>query len=253
MRASMRCRLGLVLLAVGAVPAPLRAQRGAGGEKRVDQPAPLQFEYMGPESAGRIAAVAGVQGDASTYYLGAASGGVWKTTDAGQTFAPVFDGQPVQAIGALAVAPSDPQVVWAGTGEAWAIRDADIMGDGVYKSTDGGVTWKHMGLKETGRIGRILVDPRDADVVYVCALGRTTGPQQERGVYRTRDGGKTWDRVLFVDPEHGLLGAGDGRERPRRAVRRHVAGRDAHVGDAVGRAGQRRLRDARRRRPLDST
>src|SRR5213076_1956948 len=98
---------------------------------------PFRFEYVGPPSAGRIASVAGVPGDPSAYYAGAASGGIWKTTDSGQTFTP---------IGALAVAASDPKIVWAGTGEAWAIRDADIMGDGVYKSTDGGATWTHLGL-----------------------------------------------------------------------------------------------------------
>ena len=112
----------------------------------------------------------------------------------------------MQAIGALAVAPSDPMTIWAGTGEAWAIRDADVMGDGVYKSTDGGATWTHMGLAETGRIGRIIIHPTDPDIVFVCALGRTTGPQQERGVYRTTDGGATWQRVLFVDPNTGCSG-----------------------------------------------
>ncbi|HEY6783668.1 MAG TPA: hypothetical protein VI159_01890, partial [Gemmatimonadales bacterium] len=108
--------------------------------------------------------------------------------------------------GALAVAPSNPKIVWAGTGEAWAIRDADIMGDGVYKSTDGGVTWTHVGLAETGRIGRIIIHPTNPDIVFVCALGRTTGPQPERGVYRTTDGGQTWQRVLFVNPNTGCSG-----------------------------------------------
>ncbi|HEY7177109.1 MAG TPA: hypothetical protein VH442_19515, partial [Micromonosporaceae bacterium] len=96
--------------------------------------------------------------------------------------------------------------MWAGTGEAWAIRDSDVMGDGMYKSTDAGATWTHMGLDETGRIGKILIDPTNADVVYACALGRTTGPQQERGVYRTSDGGKTWTRALFADPNTGCSG-----------------------------------------------
>jgi photosystem II stability/assembly factor-like uncharacterized protein len=147
-----------------------------------------------------------VPGDPSTYYLGSASGGIWKTTDFGETFTPIFDDAPVQAVGALAVAPTDPSIVWAGTGEAWAIRDADIMGDGVYKSTDGGATWTHMGLAETGRVGRILIDPRDSDIVFVCALGRATGPQPERGVFRTRDGGSTWQQVLFVDEDTGCSG-----------------------------------------------
>ncbi len=194
---------------IGALATLLAFATGASAQMRRDTlppPPALHFAYVGPPSAGRIAAVAGIPGDPSTYYAGAASGGIWKTTDSGQTFAPIFDDEPVQAVGALAVAPSDPKIVWAGTGEAWAIRDADIMGDGVYKSTDGGATWTHMGLTETGRIGRIVVHPHNPDIVFVCALGRTTGPQQERGVYRTTDGGKTWQRVLFVDPNTGCSG-----------------------------------------------
>lgn len=145
-------------------------------------------------------------GDSLTYYFGAASGGVWKSTDGGQSSVPVFDAQPVQAIGALAVAPSDPRIVWAGTGEAWAIRDADVMGDGIYKSTDAGRTWTHMGLPESGRIGRIVIHPTNPDIVFACVLGRATGPQEERGVYRTRDGGQSWERVLFVNPNTGCSG-----------------------------------------------
>lgn len=197
--------LPLVLLLSLATTAPMSAQ-GFRGQPRPSQPDSLRWEYMGPPSSGRIAAIAGIPGDPTTYYLGAASGGIWKTTDTGETFTPIFDDQDVQAIGALAVAPSDPQVVWAGTGEAWAVRDADIGGDGIYKSTDGGATWTHMGLEKTGRIGRIIVHPTDPDVVYACALGRTTGPQEERGVFRTRDGGQSWDRVLFVDEDTGCSG-----------------------------------------------
>ena len=152
------------------------------------------------------ASASGVSGDPSTYYAGAASGGVWKSTDGGAHFAPVFDSQPVQAIGALAVSTSDPNIVWVGTGEAWAIRDSDMMGDGVYKSTDAGRTWTHMGLDETGRIARIVIHPTDPDIVYVCAAGRLTGPQQERGVFKTTDGGKTWTQSLFVDPNTGCSG-----------------------------------------------
>ena len=179
---------------------------GFGAPAPLGPPSPLQFRYMGPAAAGRIASVAGVPGDPNTYYLGAASGGVWKSTDAGKTFVPVFDNEPVMAIGALAVAPTDPKQVWAGTGEAWVIRDSDIMGDGIYKSTDGGTSWTHMGLDNTGRIGRVIVDPTNADVVYACAIGRVTGPQQERGVFKTTDGGTTWKRVLFVDPNTGCSG-----------------------------------------------
>lgn len=165
-----------------------------------------QFRFMGPAVGNRISAAAGIPGDPTVYYAGAASGGVWKSTDSGRTFAPVFDGQPVMAIGSLAVARSNHNIVWAGTGEAWAIRDSDMMGDGVYKSTDAGATWTNMGLRDTGRIGRIAVNPTDPDNVFVCAAGRMTGPQEERGVFRTTDGGKTWTRSLFVDPDTGCSG-----------------------------------------------
>ena len=198
----MRSALFLTMV----LPMSLFAQQRRDSTKAPPPQNPFRFEYVGPLSAGRIASGAGVPGDPSVYYAGAASGGIWKTTDSGQTFTPIFDHQPVQAIGALAVSPSDPKIVWAGTGEAWAIRDADVMGDGVYKSSDSGATWTHMGLTETGRIGRILIHPTNPDIVFVCALGRTTGPQQERGVYRTTDGGKTWQRVLFVNPNTGCSG-----------------------------------------------
>jgi photosystem II stability/assembly factor-like uncharacterized protein len=198
------------LLLAFALPAlqagALAAQEAPSDAPKAHRPGPLAFQYLGPDDGGRIIAAAGVPGSRDVFYLGAASGGVWKTTDGGKTFAPVFDDQPVQSVGALAVAPSDPDVVWAGTGEAFAIRDADMMGDGVYRSTDGGATWTHMGLTGTGRIGRIVIHPTNPDIVYVCALGRTTGDQPERGVFRTTDGGKSWNRVLFVDPGTGCSG-----------------------------------------------
>ena len=190
----------LALAAAGAVAGPALAQRGGGGGDA------FRFRFVGPTQGNRVASVAGVPGDMTTYYAGAASGGVWKSTDGGNHWDPIFDNEPVAAIGALAVSPSDPNIVWAGTGEAWAIRDIDVMGDGVYKSTDAGKTWTHMGLVETGRIGRMIVIPTNPDIVYVCAAGRLTGPQQERGVYHTTDGGKTWARSLFVDPNTGCSG-----------------------------------------------
>ncbi len=183
--------------------------------RRGDFPNDFAFRFLGPAVGNRVSAVAGIPGDPSTWYAGAASGGVWKSTDGGNRWTPIFDEEPVAAIGALAVAPSDKNVVWVGTGEAWAIRDIDVTGDGVYKSTDAGKTWQHMGLDQTGRIGRIVVDPQDPERVYVCALGRLSGPQQERGVYRSSDGGKTWDRVLFVDENTGCSGLGIDPQNPR--------------------------------------
>ncbi|HTS27372.1 MAG TPA: YCF48-related protein [Bryobacteraceae bacterium] len=194
----------LLLLAAALLASPVMAQRrGAGGGA---PPQDLQFRFMGPAVGNRISAAVGIPGDPTTYYAGAASGGVWKSTDSGRTWAPVFDAQSAQAIGALALSVTDPRQVWAGTGEAWAIRDSDMMGDGVYKSTDAGHTWTNMGLRETGRIGRIIVHPTNPDIVYVCAAGRLSGPQQERGVFKTADGGKTWQRSLFVDPNTGCSG-----------------------------------------------
>jgi hypothetical protein len=180
--------------------------RGGGGGAQVQPVDPLKFRYMGPAPAGRIASVVGVPGDPTTYYLGNASGGVWKSTDSGATFVPVFDDMPVQAIGALALSASDPNQVWAGTGEGWVIRPSDVMGDGIYKSIDAGKTWAHMGLRETGRIGRVIVHPTDPNIVYACAVGRANGPQQERGVFKTVDAGKTWTHSLFVNQDTGCSG-----------------------------------------------
>jgi len=178
-------------------------------------PNDFAFRFLGPAAGNRVSAVAGIPGDASTWYAGAASGGIWKSTDGGNDWKPIFDHEPVAAIGALAVAPSDRNVVWAGTGEAWAIRDIDVTGNGVYKSTDAGKTWEHVGLDPTGRIGRIVIDPRDPERVFVCALGRLGGAQKERGVYRTSDGGKTWEHVLFVDENTGCSGLAMDPENPR--------------------------------------
>ena len=133
-----RALCALLLLSVFLQAQPPR--RPQAGEEE------LSFRFMGPAVGNRVASVAGVPGDPKTIYAGAASGGVWKSTDGGGRFVPIFDKQPVQAIGALAVAPSDPKIVWAGTGEAWVIRDSDLMGDGIYKSTDAGATWQNVGL-----------------------------------------------------------------------------------------------------------
>jgi photosystem II stability/assembly factor-like uncharacterized protein len=143
-----------------------------------------------------------VSGNPLVYYAGSASGGIFKTSDAGATWQPIFDDQPVSSIGSLAVAPSNSNIIWAGTGETW-IRSHISLGTGIYKSTDAGKTWTQMGLEKTGRIGRIVIDPQNPDVVFAAALGTSYGPQPERGVFRTTDGGKTWERVLFVDENTG--------------------------------------------------
>jgi photosystem II stability/assembly factor-like uncharacterized protein len=173
----------------------------------------LRYRHIGPPG-NRAAAVVGVPGDPLVYYVGASSGGVWKSTDGANTWEPIFDDQPAQSIGALAIAASDPNVVWAGTGEAF-VRSNISIGNGVYKSTDAGKTWKHMGLDKSGRIGRVAIDPRNPDVVFVAAMGHCYGPQKERGVFRTRDGGKTWEHVLFADENTGCFEIAMNPSNPR--------------------------------------
>src|SRR5438067_116760 len=209
-----RSLLSLVALAAIAVPAAQAQRRNAPPDSNPQQlPAPmtfdpkvateLRFRYIGPVG-NRVSSVAGVVGDPSVYYAGAASGGIWKTTDGGIHWLPIFDSQQVSSVGALAVAQANPNVVWAGTGEPW-IRSHISIGNGVYKSTDAGRTWTRMGLEQSGRVGRIVIDPGNPDVVFVAAQGHSYGPQEERGVFRTRDGGATWEKVLFVDANTGAI------------------------------------------------
>ncbi|HEV2387639.1 MAG TPA: hypothetical protein VGS20_10335 [Candidatus Acidoferrales bacterium] len=194
-----------------AVARPLRARHAAAANSLASQagslavdPAiyrALPFRFIGP-LGNRVAAVAGVAGDPLVYYAGAASGGIFKTTDGGATWRAIFDREPVSSIGSLAVAPSDPDTVWAGTGET-SIRSNISMGWGIYKSTDAGRAWRRMGLESTGRIGRIVIDPAAPGTVFACALGNSYGPQPDRGVFRTTDGGQTWQKVLYVDENTG--------------------------------------------------
>ena len=155
----------------------------------------LQWRLIGPFRGGRSVAVTGIPGDPATFYFGAVGGGVWKTTNAGVTWTPIFDAQRIASIGAIDVAASDPNVIYAGTGEA-DIRSDLSTGDGIYKSTDAGKTWKHAGLRDSRHIARIVVDPANPDIVYVAALGHAYGPNAERGVYRSKDGGATWKKIL---------------------------------------------------------
>ena len=162
----------------------------------------MKFRHVGPVG-NRLTSVAGVADDPMVYYVGAASGGVWKTKDGGLNWFPIFDDQEIHSIGALAVSPSNPMVVYVGTGES-SIRSNVSIGDGVYKSEDGGETWKHIGLKNSGRISRIVIHPNDPDKVYVGSLGHAYSPQKERGVFVTHDGGASWKHTLFVDQNTGI-------------------------------------------------
>lgn len=164
----------------------------------------MQWRCIGPHRGGRVLAVSGVRDDPTTFYFGAVAGGVWKTTDAGHTWTPIFDSQPVASIGALAISTSDPNIIYVGTGEA-DMRSDISYGAGVYKSTDAGRTWSFLGLSDTRQIGRVLIDPKNPDVVLVAALGHGFGPNAERGVYRTTDGGKSWTRVLAKDENTGAI------------------------------------------------
>ena len=163
----------------------------------------LRWRLIGPFRGGRSVAVAGVPGDSTTFYFGAVNGGVWKTSDSGVVWTAIFDSQSVASVGAIAVAPSDPKTIYVGTGES-DIRSDLSSGNGVYKSVDGGATWIHLGLDGTRQISRIVIDPQNPDVVYVGALGHAYGPNTERGVYKSVDGGMHWNKVLYQGPEIGI-------------------------------------------------
>jgi photosystem II stability/assembly factor-like uncharacterized protein len=164
----------------------------------------LRWRLIGPFRGGRTLAVTGVSGQPEVYYFGSVGGGVWKTNDAGRTWKPIFDSQAIASIGAIAVAPSDSNVIYVGSGEA-DMRSSISCGDGMYKSTDGGKTWAHAGLRDSRQIGRILVDPQDPNKVFVAALGHPYGPNAERGVFRSKDGGKSWQKILFHDENSGAI------------------------------------------------
>jgi len=164
----------------------------------------LSWRLLGPFRGGRVDAVTGVWGRPNEFYFGSVNGGVWKTSDGGRVWKPVFDSQPVGSIGAMAVAPSSPDVLYVGSGESTP-RDSTGYGNGVFKSTDGGATWTHIGLEGTQHIGKIAVDPRNPDVVFVAAMGSLYGPNPDRGVFRSRDGGRTWQKVLYRDENVGAV------------------------------------------------
>ena len=158
----------------------------------------MRWRMIGPFRAGKVNAVAGVPGNPAVYYFAADGGGVWKTTDGGAVWKPIFDKEPVGSIGAMALAPSNPNIIYVGTGVNTIFADSSY-GDGVYKSLDGGENWQHAGLEDTRHIGRILVDPHNPDIVLVAAMGHSSGPNEERGVFRSADGGRSWKKVLYKD------------------------------------------------------
>ncbi|HEY7913889.1 MAG TPA: hypothetical protein VIG62_18400 [Blastocatellia bacterium] len=202
-------KLFLYLMVAAMLPVAAARQvysqspQSAGAANEAAILASLKWRSIGPTNmGGRVTDITGIPGDPHTFYVGAADGGIFKTTNGGTTFKAQFQDQPVLSIGAMALAPSDPNVLWVGTGEGDP-RNSASFGNGVYRSTDGGETWKHLGLEDTERIKRIIVDPRDPDTAYVAALGHAWGANEERGVFKTTDGGKSWAKSLYIDKETG--------------------------------------------------
>ncbi|HWG52468.1 MAG TPA: hypothetical protein VN677_04130 [Gemmatimonadaceae bacterium] len=201
-----------LLAVLTAAAPPLVAQQAAApsapeAASRLDSVtlAGMAWRNIGPANmGGRVADIVGIPSPSKTFYVAAAGGGIWKTTNAGTTFRPIFEHERVVSMGALAIAPSDTNIVWAGTGEQNS-RNSIMPGGGIYKSTDGGMRWQLMGLEETQQIARIVVDPRNADVVYVAALGHAWGTNKERGLYKTTDGGKSWKLIKFVSDRAGFI------------------------------------------------
>ncbi|MCP4248994.1 MAG: glycosyl hydrolase, partial [bacterium] len=170
-----------------------------------DHLAGLEWRALGPAGVGgRVTDIEALPHRPATIYLGSASGGVFKSVNHGTTWRAVFDGAENLSVGDIAVSASDPNVVWVGTGEP-NNRNSSPHGRGVYKSADAGETWRRMGLEETRHIGRVLIHPSDPNIVFVAAVGHLFGPNPERGVYRTEDGGKSWERVMFIDDDTGII------------------------------------------------
>ncbi len=215
-RRSSGChRIGLFLILIFSLSAV--AQKASSAKKNAEAAAPalaadstqqdltfkgMKYRLVGPFRGGRALTASGIPGDATTYYFGSTGGGVWKSTDGALTWKPVFDQEGTSAIGSLAVSPSDPSIVYVGTGEA-CLRGNISQGDGIYKTLDGGKTWKNTGLRDSRAIGKVIVNPKNPDIVFVAALGHPFGANPERGIFRTLDGGKTWEKVLYKDENTG--------------------------------------------------
>src|SRR5215813_9439438 len=198
-RALARISISFALILTAALPSTASAQQ-------VDPSlySGLRWRMIGPFRGGRSNAVSGIQGQPNVYYFGSVGGGVWKSTNGGETWEPIFDSQPIASIGALAIAASDPNVIYVGTGEA-DFRSDLTYGNGMYKSSDGGKTWSHIGMTDSRHIARIFVDPRDPNTVLVAALGHAYGPNAERGIFRSTDGGAHWQKVLYKDENVGAI------------------------------------------------
>ena len=214
----MMKRIATVLVFLGVFVPALAEDKDKDKEPEPNKGGPAEFKFVkyrsiGPAAGGRVCRSTGVAGDPLTYYAATAAGGVWKSSDAGLTWKPIFDEQPISSIGAIAVAPSDPNVVYVGSGEA-NIRGNVAAGNGIYKSTDAGKNWTHV-WKQEGQIGKIIVHPASPDIAFAAVLGHAFGPNPERGIYRTTDGGKTWNKVLFKNADTGASAVSMDPNNPR--------------------------------------
>src|ERR687889_353456 len=214
-RAALAC-LVLFCLALGAQarqaqqatpqssPSPTPSEHPEDASTETKSFERLEWRSIGPANmGGRVADIEGVTGNPNVVYVATASGGLFKTTNGALRWTSLFERQGTLSIGDIALEPGNPEVIWLGAGES-AVRNSVSFGDGVYKSTDGGKTWQHMGLRDSAHISKVLVHPRNPDVVYVGAQGHAYGPNEERGVFMTTDGGKTWQKTLYLGPEHGV-------------------------------------------------
>src|SRR5580765_230290 len=198
-RALVTALIGFALLA-GVRSGSMNAQVPSGLDTAVLRE--LVWRNIGPFRGGRTKAAAGIPAQPSVFYIGVCNGGVWKTNDYGRTWTPIFDEQPTASIGAIAIAPSNPNIIYVGSGEVLQRPDLST-GDGIYKSTDAGVTWTHLGLRDGQQIPQIIVDPQNPNRLFVAVLGHPYGPNEERGIYRSLDGGLTFQQVLYKDADTG--------------------------------------------------
>jgi photosystem II stability/assembly factor-like uncharacterized protein len=203
MRAPTPCSVAALALALAASFASAQTPSNLASVPETNF-AEMRYRLVGPFRAGRTVAVDGIPAQPNVFFMAATNGGVWKTTDFGNTWNPIFDGQPTGSIGCIAVAPSDPKIIYVGSGEGLQRPDLSV-GDGIYKSTDGGKSWTHLGLRDGQQIARLLVDPKDPNRVFAAVLGHPYGPNEERGVFLSTDGAQTWTKVLYKDPDTGAM------------------------------------------------
>ncbi len=242
----------LMILSLVICISPLFSQSQTTDKVVVDQNTfgAIRARDIGPAAtSGRIAAIDAIQNDPRIIYVGSAGGGVWKSKNGGVSFKDVFE-KYNQCIGAITIDQEHPDTVWVGTGEPW-VRNTTSVGDGIYKTTNGGEDWKKIGLDKTERIARIVINPKNPDIVYVAAMGHLFDANEERGVFRTKDGGKTWDKVLYVDENTGCADLTYRSAGACDFVRCHVGFQENALFISFGRPRQRPLHQPRRRGDLD--